>query len=539
MIVYANSIWLDKLTTLADVFSAITLWFSKKTKEKIFPDTFTEQPLRIFGDDSKLEIIKTDHSYPIIYSLRYSQRDNEVPGRQWITEIGIRKLDLESELQISFLVKTSEISINVPPPQHTTRPLVILELLNKCRPSIRTIGTCVRCLSNQNDIVDLSYEIDLPERTYPIILVSPSPEGSYLVELDKLLFQTIGLAEIIQIPIDANTYYISDVLGKNRSAYNGAINILFPRISRRGSSYVPTRLFLADDLLQMTKNGKNIENEFLTEICYRVNLPNSWQHISQDTVKEAIRTAEINRISKDTLEIDELRRYLSLLQESTNQKDKENSELRTAINSLRSENEYYTSEFDNADEERKILKNKVEALSLQIGDLIDNKQKLDDEDGNIKLIKGLLGKLINKSITPAESLEFISKLFPERITILESAYKSAEDSIHFVDCVSVFDLLWKLVTEYWFVLNSGKGDNEARIIFGNAYAAKESETVEKKKEAHRRRTFIYKDKEIFMAKHLKCGNKKSIAETLRIHFEWVFEEKRIVIGYCGQHLDFN
>jgi hypothetical protein len=41
-----------------------------------------------------------------------------------------------------------------------------------------------------------------------------------------------------------------------------------------------------------------------------------------------------------------------------------------------------------------------------------------------------------------------------------------------------------------------------------------------------------------MEKHLKIGSAENAADTLRIHFEWVAEDKLIVVGYCGAHLNF-
>ncbi|WP_279611117.1 hypothetical protein [Burkholderia gladioli] len=41
-----------------------------------------------------------------------------------------------------------------------------------------------------------------------------------------------------------------------------------------------------------------------------------------------------------------------------------------------------------------------------------------------------------------------------------------------------------------------------------------------------------------MEKHLKHGVKDSAAETLRVHFEWIASEQKIIIGHCGKHLDF-
>ncbi|MFV8646948.1 hypothetical protein ACNREK_22150, partial [Ralstonia pseudosolanacearum] len=54
----------------------------------------------------------------------------------------------------------------------------------------------------------------------------------------------------------------------------------------------------------------------------------------------------------------------------------------------------------------------------------------------------------------------------------------------------------------------------------------------------KRRTFNYCGKDFLMEKHLKHGVKDSPAETLRVHFEWFSNEKKIVVGHCGPHLDF-
>jgi len=99
--------------------------------------------------------------------------------------------------------------------------------------------------------------------------------------------------------------------------------------------------------------------------------------------------------------------------------------------------------------------------------------------------------------------------------------------------------MWRLATSYVEDLMNGKGDADARAVFENAFAARESETVESNAAARKRRTFEYQGKSIPMMKHLKIGVKDSAAETLRIHFSWDAESKRVVIGHCGPHLDFD
>lgn len=537
MIIYASSIWLDNATPLREVFSTITFWFHQKTKEPIFPDNFLDNPRRKFGDGSVLEIFKIDENYPLLYSLNYTQRDSEISGRRWITEIGIRKESSDSEIQCTFLVQTSEIGVTVPTPQQTTRPWLIHELLTKCTPSSRTIGTSISTIENLDDVTFLSMEIDSSDRKYPIILISPVETQQYLVDFDKLLRQTSGLAKIVKIGLEVNTNALIAMLGRTHSAYNGAINILYPRITRRDESYVPTKLLLYDDWIDYLIDSKTIESEILTLICHRTNLSNSWLHISPETVKESIRQDELANIKKKfSAKAGEYKELMNLYIGINEKTQKEIVSLKKEIQQLKDENDYFASESDQFEKERGELQRKVGGLSLQLEDLKNQKGKNDVTDV-VKETRELVDKYILDTITPYQSLELISKLYPDRIIILESAYKSAKKSQNFIRKNEVFNLLWKLATDYWQGLIDGKGDEEARKIFGDNFSSKESETVEKKKEAAKRRTFQYGGKEIPMFKHLKIGTKDSVAETIRIHFEWLSDEKIIIVGSCGPHKD--
>ncbi len=137
-----------------------------------------------------------------------------------------------------------------------------------------------------------------------------------------------------------------------------------------------------------------------------------------------------------------------------------------------------------------------------------------------------------------DALALVNAVFPERITVLETGWRSASEARAFRYGPRAFELLWKLATDYWSALNDGRGDVVARGTFGASYAATESETVAGNAGAMARRTFDYRGTPVVMARHLKIGVKDSVSETWRCHFEWFPEERRIVIGHCGRHLDF-
>jgi hypothetical protein len=133
----------------------------------------------------------------------------------------------------------------------------------------------------------------------------------------------------------------------------------------------------------------------------------------------------------------------------------------------------------------------------------------------------------------------VGALYGERLAILDTAYSSARDSDRagFQYGAKALEMLKSLADGYWPDLIAGKSDQQARARFGkNGFASKEAETLSD--EGRKRRTFRYADRDILMEKHLKHGVKDSYAETVRIHFEWIPEDKIIVIGHCGKHLDF-
>ena len=147
-----------------------------------------------------------------------------------------------------------------------------------------------------------------------------------------------------------------------------------------------------------------------------------------------------------------------------------------------------------------------------------------------------LARLVHEP-TLTGCLEVLEQCYPTRIVVLDSARRSAAQASDFRNVPKAFDLLWKLAREYWNQMQEGGGDAEARLTFGSkVYAAKESESLSK--DGRKRRTFLFEGKNLLMEKHLKIGVAANAADTLRIHFAWLADDCRIVIGHCGCHLDF-
>lgn len=218
-------------------------------------------------------------------------------------------------------------------------------------------------------------------------------------------------------------------------------------------------------------------------------------------------------------------------------RDNEKSELQEWISEYENEIKRLNDELNEsqqlwheADDEKNRLALEVNGLKYELN------YRPEQESADLEIIKSVLYEIAD-SISIEKSLTIIERIFADRIVVLEPARRSSKESAQFRYKAKAFSLLWRLCNEYWTALASGEPDSEARKTFGqDEYSAKESERVSNNERARTMRMFQYGDKSICMEKHLKIGIKDSVVETIRIHFEWLADEKKIVIGYCGKHL---
>lgn len=175
----------------------------------------------------------------------------------------------------------------------------------------------------------------------------------------------------------------------------------------------------------------------------------------------------------------------------------------------------------------------AEALEQQIKDFYGNsKEELQIDNLHLDVIRKVIQ---DKTLTATECLKLIEYCYADRVQILNNAWDSAKeiDSI-FTRSDKLKNLLIKLVTDYLDCYLEN-GDSKARLLFGENYAAQESETVETNPTLKRQRTFSG----VTMFQHLKIGVAHNPSETARVYF-WVNKDShKVLIGYCGKHLEIS
>lgn len=537
MLVYANKFVFEPENGAEQIIQLAAKWVGQRARQRVDAERLAEgiRELRL-KDGSTLTSCATmsvgnNVAYPYVFGMQLSHRDDKVPGRKWITEVGLRQESAGKPIECSVLLKTDEVSARVTDPIQVTRPKLVQQLIQECSPIGQTPGLNVKRLNEESALAFL-HEVERDEREHPIVLISCDREGIYPVEPERLRSMLVGLSDVVEVPASVDTFAIEEVVGRRYIAFGGAINVVFP--SRKGDRgwFCETVLFRPSAIADFQTEGKKVESEVLAAITHRTNLPYSWRHISPEMVNQAVLRGQLARMlerAKNSNNSEELGEYIALLESADQELLTKDAEL------ARIRGEY---------EEKEREARKLQADIANLKHALSGRQASEDsqDDDVVEALAPLresMAAVLKGNPSLQQVLELISSLYVERIVVLDTAINSAKESDRggFRFGGKAFELLSKLANEYWQALADGKGDQHAKAAFGhNAYAQNEGQALSGPGKL--RRTFAYHGKTFLMEKQQKSGVKDSMAETLRIHFEWVAEEKRLVIGHCGKHLDF-
>ncbi len=534
MLIYANSLQLQPTEGPSEVIQLTAKWLGRRAKTFVDEVRLGAGIRELVLKDGSVLFSKSsggigeDHAYPFLFSAQLSHRDPDVSGRRWITEIGVRQERPGAPVECSLLLKTEEVSAQVTTPVRATRPRLVEDLVRSCFPIAGTPGMAVRSLHEDN-AEEFLEEVQREDRRHPLVLVSCNKDGVFPIAAERLGAILAGLADVVEIKPGADSFAIEDVVGRRNFAFGGAINIVFP-LRRRGEHWLPdTVLMLPETIADLLRDGKALESEVLSAITHRTNLPASWRHISPSRVDQALRHRRVAVLLDRARKGDqsgELEEYIALLDGADAEIAQKDAEILQAQVDVETKNE-----------EVRDLKAEVFNLQQTVAGLKGGAQ-VGVTGTNGKLRDMVADAIINRP-TLLQVLELMAEMFPDRLVVLDNAFASARESDRggFKLADKACGLLHTLATSYWQALHDGRGDHQAKAVFGqNAFSANEASTLSN--DGKRARTFTYRGRQFLMERHLKAGVKDSKAETLRIHFEWLPDDELLVIGHCGKHLDF-
>jgi hypothetical protein len=402
------------------------------------------------------------------------------------------------------------------------------------------------------------------ERRIPFLLVSPTNDaGMPLVPPPKLAQRLAGMARVVHLMDKAAAFRLSGEL-KGLSFSNsfgfsdGAVRLFHPGM-RPGQSPFQHYLWLRSRIEGYRPEHRldTLAGEVAARIVERTQPIGFFELIEDYDRRERQRTATL--VLQASVASPSVAAEREALVQAVSDRDARMSALVSSLESAQRDLRDLLGQHEELEKKLREAEDKNIELQLEAEeresklrfDCDEQAQRLRDLSGVIETLKAersaagvspevrdAVEAVLQGAPTLEQSLVAISALYSDRVVILPEAWKAARESRGFQRGGDAFELLYKLATRYWEALQQGRGDVEARGIFGNAYAARESDVVESNKRARQARTFAYNGGSLLMLKHLKIGIKDSLSETLRVHFEWLAKERRLVIGHCGGHLPF-
>jgi hypothetical protein len=381
MLIYVNQFEILGCDSFTVALRTIAGWLKTVTKLHFTNDMLLSGE-EFSIDKTKVRTFAACELTPAIYSILLSHPDRTVRGRQWITEIGIK---YEGDITtVSVLLETSDISTLVKDIPSTTRPKLVSFLLKNANLNPKTtVGLHVQKIKNNlDDFKALSFEVERSERNYPLVFVSNCKKDNQpLVDPKRLQEQLVGLAQVVCSEEKIDSWELEGVLTRQYSAWDGAINIIYPSFGR---NYCYSRLLRRDTLTNVIQSNENLIQHVLSYITHTTNGYNKKRHFSPTDVRAKRQKDSRIQLKKRFLELGNDSEYQTLAEEAFSQLEEQEN----VIEQLKEKYDYELNEqmlaTIEAQEQLEKSKSDYHVLKLRFEDLQDNSSK----QGNPILIFG-------------------------------------------------------------------------------------------------------------------------------------------------------
>jgi hypothetical protein len=539
MLVYANAFKLQPTNGPTDIIFRLAKWASGKTntdvraKELAYGVARYETANHVAISTDVTTITENDEriwTYPLLWSMTLTHPDEEVKGRKWVAEFGLEQAASDKAVLFTIALNTEEDNAAVASLDMVTRPKIVEELLTHCNPINDTPGLKVKNLTQGDATKGYLNEIERLSRRHILVVVSKSESAPNNLA-ENIRTQVAGLADVIFIPSNIDTFALENTLGRDYIAFGGAIRLIYALPQRQTAERAWSKVFRPEEVQSMTALKGGIPSAILKAVTVTSNLRMLDQHIALSLVRGKrfalqMRALEAKlKSSNQQSSAQELKDLLQLASDLTQQSEQEVKRERI--------------EREKAIEERDREQAKAEALEAQLKEQSDksNAAHIWDEHQQNGINKA--ASVLNHPRPKLyDVLCTVASFFPEELIVLDSAYQSAKESDRsgFSKGRHAWDLLNKLGFKYARSLQNDETEQKAAESFGkNDFAWNEGNDLPSA--AKSARTFVHDSQSIFMERHLKFGVKDSIAETLRIHFAWHSATRKVLIGHCGKHLN--
>lgn len=392
----------------------------------------------------------------------------------------------------------------------TTRPRLLLEMLDAFKIRMDDVA-CARAprLLSADTIPDfVRYTLFDTRRRWPVVLLSPRGDGSYVIAPDEFAREWVGLGEPVVLDSPATTFRLTDELGsKELSCFHGGLRVYLPGLGANPDPYrhpllVARRATIPAERLRLSQHLAH-----LTTFRYQQD-----QALGRLADERAVRRTEER--AEVMRELQEARKLLVSGAEWESialELDKTNHALQARV-------DYLEEQLDTAN-------SKVKALKFALAQQSSGQAPAEPEP-------------VFLPDTVREVVELAQATFGDYLLILPQALDAAEDS-PFGDLALLYQALRGIagLAKRISAGPLGRSIRDACAELGLDYASGIASTTSKKLQQQYR--FRFEGVEYICEEHVRLGGGTYDPRyCARIYFTTSqLYNSKLVIGHVGRHLD--
>lgn len=551
--------------------------------------------------DAKIEVRSlpgADPQAPKHWVLRHEQLDENFPqnGRRWRTDIALTTMGDRVTVHVTteYWTEPRFFGTEAPPPDRTV-PGIVPRFLTRPRWHVATGTLPVEDRPIQltaATIGNLPQWIEDRDRRLPIIYVSRRYRDQGMI-VDPVMLAKLLRGSAIVVTQDrasrdredeaAPEFWVRSLPDSAPIPYNGAIGIYWPRSDGQGGYQLINPHGQAKDRGLLDNLEQLITQNVLRRHAQPLARPSGevsgLEDLEQVRAKLALvgRAGDIHRLKQ---ELDEARRQQQVEREQTVQEqtrerqaqqellglyEANDQEITAENQGLRAANENLSKDLAAGRDERAEIERErdhlrlanqgltadVSRLQARISKLFEEKKRGNGhgngangsangngQAGSVYTEQQALARLPRDlPRTLEEVVPFMRQKFGDVLVITDKAESTLSDCEGKLDPLEVVDVLANAalyLPEIYLSDTPFEGGQPERWFHettGYSYAAKEKPATENNAKYREQRTAIYRDQPVYFAAHIRMRN------FMRVHFFVDTEQKKIVIGYIGEHLD--
>ena len=535
-----------------------------------------------------------DDTLPRHWALEYVERDGAFGYRFWVTEVGVSGID-KDRWAVNARVRyyddpTFIYEVNVP---ERNAPRFVRDLILKQGLVVTCGGVPLHAaaITLTEDNFDLFVEqlID-EERTAPLVVVSHNEPGEasppYPVDPEGLARLLAGVAVVYKLDrgdpaLETSYAYVFDNPAKPAYKYRlvpGCLRIFWGGVDLDEPGeydYARHRFFTSEALEAMGATAiiQNISagvsrmfslraGEVLSvqSVAYQASLLRTGKleqnrralsdRLREAEARRAILESELEEAGEDRGELGAYRDEVALLNELLETADSEIRELKARQGQSSggvTDNEYQLQlmNLERANAEALAAQDKALGLEQDNGHL---RYRIEQLEGQLRYAQTtargnedrarLLLEVWRELRDPERVVEVAKQAFGDRLVFLDRAIESARSfkgdaGEMFAGLTAMYQLLWPMRFGDGGDVTIDEGKFQSQSGFELTFH--ESKQTNRNPRLAKQRQVEYHGKTYDISPHVKGGDRKR--GFLRIHFFFDADERMVVIGHCGNHME--